>query len=132
MISETLIEGVRPVAYVCGQVFAKLEAIQKAALGDLNAGIRERYFTYAMTLPSAAFGRLFDLNSKHYTKLKNEKPGLAITLDKELQELCRDINISNLPVTFKLEEKGQFAIGYYHQKQAQFSASKSKEIQEER
>jgi CRISPR-associated protein Csd1 len=125
MISEKLNEENKPVAYVCGQVFAKLEAIQRAALGDLNAGIRERYFTYAMTLPSAAFGRLFDLNSKHYTKLKNEKPGLAITLDKELQELCRDIDINNLPVTFKLEEKGQFAIGYYHQKQEQYSANKS-------
>ncbi len=125
MISEKLNEENKPVAYVCGQVFAKLEAIQRAALGDLNAGIRERYFTYAMPLPSAAVGRLFDLNSKHYTKLKNEKPGLAITLDKELQELCRDIDINNLPVTFKLEEKGQFAIGYYHQKQEQYSANKS-------
>lgn len=132
MISKKLSEGTKPVAYVCGQIFAKLESIQKAALGDLNAGIRERYFTYAMTMPSAAFGRLFDLNSKHYTKMKNEKPGLAITLDKDLQELCKDIDINNLPVTFKLEEKGQFAIGYYHQKQAQYSTNKSKDNQEEK
>jgi len=131
VITEKLEEGRKPVAYVCGQIFAKLESVQYAALGDLNAGIRERYFTYAMTLPSAALGRLFDLHSKHYTKLKNEKPGLAITLDKELQELCKDVGINNLPPTFTLEEKGQFAIGYYHQKQAQFKGAKSKENKEE-
>jgi CRISPR-associated protein Csd1 len=116
VIKDNIQEGNRPVAYVCGQIFAKLESIQYAALGDRNAGIRERYFTYAMTLPASAFGRLFNLNSKHFTKLKNEKPGLAINLDKELQELCKDIDINNFPSTFLLEEQGQFAIGYYQQK----------------
>jgi CRISPR-associated protein Csd1 len=126
MITEKIEEGSRPVAYICGQIFAKLESIQHAALGDRNAGIRERYFTYSMTSPASAFGRLFNLNSKHFTKLKSEKPGLAITLDKELQDLCKDVDIRNFPTTFKLEEQGQFAIGYYHQKQAQFSGIKSK------
>jgi CRISPR-associated protein Csd1 len=67
------------------------------------------------------------LNSKHFTKLKSEKAGLAITLDKELQGLCKDVDINRFPTTFKLEEQGQFAIGYYHQKQAQFGGIKSKE-----
>jgi CRISPR-associated protein Csd1 len=132
VITDKIEKGMRPVAYVCGQIFAKLESIQYAALGDRNAGIRERYFTYAMTLPSAAFGRLFDLHSKHYTKLKNEKPGLAVNMDKELQELVKDVDINKLPATFLLEEKGQFAIGYYHQKQAQFSGNKAKENKEEK
>ena len=123
MISEKMEDGYKPVAYVCGQIFAKLESIQYAALGDRNAGIRERYFTYAMTSPAAAFGRLFNLNSKHFTKLKSDKPGLAVTLDKELQELCKDIGINSFPATFALEEQGQFAIGYYHQRQKQFSSA---------
>lgn len=124
VITEKIEEDNKPVAYVCGQIFAKLESIQYAALGDINAGIRERYFTYVMTSPPAAFGRLFDLSSKHYKKIKNEKPGLAITLDKELQNLVKNIDINKLPATFSLEEKGQFVIGYYHQRQAQFSGSK--------
>lgn len=121
MITERRAQGDRPIAYVCGQIFAKLESIQYAALGDRNAGIREKYFTYAMTSPSAAFGRLFNLNAKHFTKLKSEKPGLAVTLDKELQELCKYIDIQSFPALFHLEEQGQFAIGYYHQKQEQFA-----------
>lgn len=121
MITENTVQGDRPVAYVCGQIFAKLESIQYAALGDRNAGIREKYFTYAMTSPAAAFGRLFNLHSKHFTKLKSEKPGLAVTLDKELQGLCKDVDIQKFPQLFLLEEQGQFAIGYYHQKQTQFA-----------
>jgi CRISPR-associated protein Csd1 len=121
MVMENKADGNRPVAYICGQIFAKLESIQYAALGDRNAGIREKYFTYAMTTPAAAFGRLFNLHSKHFTKLKGEKPGLAVTLDKELQELCKDVDINSFPQLFQLEEQGQFAIGYYHQKQAQFA-----------
>ncbi len=131
MISERLQNDKLPVAYVFGQIFAKLESVQYHALGDRNAGIRERFFTYAMTLPGAAFGKLFDLNSKHYKKLKNEKPGLAINLDKELQELVKAIDINKMPATFTLEEKGQFAIGYYHQRQEQFSGNKNDKIGEE-
>ncbi len=111
----------KPIAYVCGQIFAKLESIQYAAHGNLNAGIREKYFTFSMTSPSSAFGRLFNLNSKHFTKLKGEKPGLAVILDKELQALCKGIKIEEFPSTFSLEEQGQFAIGYYHQKNDQFN-----------
>lgn len=131
VITQKMEEGHNPIAYVCGQIFAKLESIQYAALGDRNSGIRERYFTYTMTLPASAFGRLFDLSSKHFTKLKTEKPGLAVTLDKELQYLVKEVDIKKMPATFSLEEKGQFAIGYYHQKQAQFSSAKSEKNKEE-
>lgn len=127
MITKDGIQGEKPVAYICGEIFAKMESIQYAAAGgDRNAGIREKYFTYAMTTPLAAFGRLFNLSSKHFTKLKHEKPGLAVNLDKELQELCKGIEIDRFPAIFKLEEQGQFAIGYYHQKQKQFAETTKK------
>ncbi len=126
MIMENDVQGEKPIAYICGQIFAKLEHIQYKSLGDRNAGIREKFFTYAMTTPAAAFGRLFNLNSKHLTKLKSEQPGAAVNLDKDLQELCRGIDILKFPQQFLLEQQGQFAIGYYHQKQAQFAGSNNK------
>lgn len=131
MITEDSVQGEKPIAYICGQIFAKMEGIQYAAAGgDRNAGIREKYFTYAMTTPAAAFGRLFNLSSKHFTKLKHEKPGLAVNLDKELQELCGEIDLEKfpqvLPAMFRLEEQGQFAIGYYHQRQKQFAEANKK------
>ncbi len=131
MVQEKLTGTNKPVAYICGQIFAVLESIQYAAQGKTNAGIRERYFTFTLTAPSPAFGRLFNLSSKHFTKLKGEKPGLAVVLDKELQALCKEIKIENFPSVFTLEEQGQFAIGYYHQKQAQFNRAELKETIEE-
>lgn len=126
MVTENGIQGEKPIAYTCGEIFAKMESIQFAALGERNAGIREKFFSYAMTTPAAAFGRLFNLNSKHFTKLKHEKPGLAVNLDKELQELCLGIDINKFPAMFRLEEQGQFAIGYYHQRQKQFAEANTK------
>lgn len=110
--------------YICGRIFAVLESIQRAALGkDINAGIRERFFTFASTNPSSAFGRLMKLTQNHLTKLKNEKAGLAVVLDRELQELIS--KIQEFPAIFALEEQGQFAIGYYHQKQDTWKNAKS-------
>lgn len=123
MIKERLDnENTRP-AYVCGRIFAVLESIQRAALGkEINAGIRERFFSFASTNPSPAFGRLMKMSQNHITKLKSEKAGLAVILDKELTELFSKIN--EFPAVFSLEEQGQFAIGYYHQKQDTFSRAK--------
>lgn len=109
-------------AYTAGRIFAMLESIQTAALGkDLNAPIRDRFFSAASTNPAAAFGRLLKLSQAHFGKLRGEKPGLAVMLDKKMGELvCR---ITNFPTTFSLEEQGRFAIGYYHQRQENFSGT---------
>lgn len=119
MIQEKLDTSNKATAYICGRIFAVLESIQRAALGkNINAGIRERFFSFASTSPSSAFGRLMKMSQNHLSKLKSEKPGFAVVLDKELQELFS--NIKEFPAVFSLEEQGQFAIGYYHQKQDNF------------
>lgn len=106
--------------YVAGRIFAVLESIQNAAMGDkLNAPIRDRFFSFAATNPSPAFGRLLKLSQNHLAKLRGEKYGLFVTLDKKLGELfCK---ITAFPPSFSLEEQGQFAIGYYHQRQDNFT-----------
>jgi len=129
-MQEKLDVGNRTAAYTCGRIFAVLESVQRAALGkDINAGIRERFFAFASTNPSAAFGRLMKLSQNHLTKLKGEKPGLAVVLDKELQALFK--NIDAFQAVFSLEEQGQFSIGYYHQKEHQFNKTELKETVEE-
>lgn len=116
-------------AIVCGKIFAVMEGIQRAAQGkDLNAGIRERFFSFASTSPAPAFGRLMKLSQNHISKLKHERPGLAVVLDRQLQELCSHLN--GFPAIFSLEEQGQFALGYYHQKQQDYdNAINNKELQ---
>lgn len=110
-------------AYLCGRLFASIEGIQKAALGkDINAGVRERFFSSASSSPAAAFGRLLRQMQNHLTKVKQDKPQLAIYLDKEVQELCQ--SIKEFPAILSLEEQGQFALGYYHQKHYYFNKTK--------
>ncbi|MCL4547857.1 MAG: type I-C CRISPR-associated protein Cas8c/Csd1, partial [Bacteroidetes bacterium] len=65
------------IAYTCGGIFAVMESIQyHASGGNLNAGIRERFFSFASTMPATAFGRLMKLTQHHLSKIRGEKPGL--------------------------------------------------------
>lgn len=129
MIKEQNDPSATSQAIVCGKIFAVMEGIQRAAQGkDLNAGIRERFFSFASTSPAPAFGRLMKLSQNHISKLKHEKPGLAVVLDRQLQELCSFLD--DFPTIFSLEEQGQFALGYYHQKQQDYdNAKNNKELQ---
>ncbi|TRZ52017.1 type I-C CRISPR-associated protein Cas8c/Csd1 [bacterium] len=129
MIKEQCDPNDKRPAIICGKIFAVMESIQKAAIGkELNAGIRERFFSYASISPAPAFGRLMKLSQNHMSKLKHEKPGLAVFFDKQMQELCSLLN--GFPAIFSLEEQGQFALGYYHQKQQDFDNTKTnKELQ---
>jgi CRISPR-associated protein Csd1 len=111
-------------AYLVGRLFAQIEGVQRSALGkNLNAGIRERFFSAASTNPSAAFGRLMKLTQNHLSKIRQEKPGLAVVLDTEITDLCSRIN--GFPSILTLEQQGQFALGYYHQKHYNFSKTKN-------
>ena len=123
MLKEELdLENKTP-AYLCGRLFALIEGIQLSALGkNVNAGVRERFFAAASSNPAPAFGRLMRLTQHHLTKLKQEKAGLAVILDKEVTELCSLID--QFPAILNLEQQGQFALGYYHQKQFNFTRAK--------
>ncbi len=117
-MKECLDTGNLSPAYVCGQIFAVMVDIQRAALGkNVNAGVRERFFSFASTTPASAFGRLMKMSQNHLTKIKGEKPGIFFVLDRELQELNAKITGNIYPSTLSLEEQGQFALGYYHKKQ---------------
>ncbi|MGD0338613.1 MAG: type I-C CRISPR-associated protein Cas8c/Csd1 [Bacteroidota bacterium] len=124
----TLDESNKNIAYTCGRLFAVLESIQyHASGGNLNAGIRERFFSFASAMPATAFGRLMKLSQHHLSKIRGDKPGLAVNLDKKLQELIGKIEGFRFPAVFSLEDQASFAIGYYHQRQNDFINKSDKE-----
>lgn len=113
-------------AYTCGRIFAVFESIQyHASGGNLNAGIRERFFSFASTMPATAFGRLCKLAQHHLSKIRGENVGLAVNLDKKLQELMSRVEGTRFPAVFSLEDQASFAIGYYHQRQKDFTTKQS-------
>lgn len=116
-------------AYLLGKLFAVLERIQTQALGELNAGIADRYYGSASAVPFSVFPRLLSGAKHHLSRLRKDKTGMAVNLDKDLGEI-----ISALPETFprhlSIDEQGRFAIGYYHQKQRYFAKKETTESTE--
>lgn len=113
-------------AYLLGRLFAVLERIQYQALGELNAGIADRYYGSASAVPFSVFPRLLSGAKHHLSRLRKDKAGMAVNLDKDLGEI-----IAKLPETFprhlSIDEQGRFAIGYYHQKQSYFAKKETVE-----
>ena len=113
-------------AYLLGRLFAVLERIQYQALGELNAGIADRYYGSASAVPFSVFPRLLSGAKHHLSRLRKDKAGMAVNLDKDLGEIT-----AKLPETFprhlSIDEQGRFAIGYYHQKQSYFAKKETAE-----
>jgi CRISPR-associated protein Csd1 len=107
--------------YLLGRLFSTLENVQRAALGtQLNATIRDRYYGAASATPAGVFPVLLRNAQNHMSRLRKDKPGLAVALEKEIGQIV-DLLPSSLPRSLRLESQGRFAIGYYHQTQARFA-----------
>lgn len=116
-------------AYRLGRLFAVLERIQEGALGkEVNATIADRYYGTASSVPYSVFPRLLAGCKNHLSKIRKDKPGYAVNLNKDLASVIEGLP-SEFPKHFSIEQQGQFAIGYYHQKQSYF-AKKSEFISE--
>ena len=99
-------------AFRCGRLFAVLEKIQKEALGDINATIKDKFFASACSTPDLVFTRLLKLAQPHLAKLED---GKNIYYDKLLQEILAEIE--TFPKALSLQKQGDFILGYYQQKQ---------------
>ena len=129
-VPMALDENNRNVAYLLGRLFAVLERIQGQALGEkINAGISERYYGSASSVPFSVFPRLLSGARHHLGKLRKDRPGSAVYLDKDIGEIVGHLPESFLPRHLSIDDQGRFAIGYYQQKQRYFE--KKSETREE-
>jgi CRISPR-associated protein Csd1 len=108
-------------AYVTGRLFALLEKIQSDSLGgDLNATIKDRYFSAASATPAVVFPRLIRLSQHHLAKMET---GQKIYYEKLLGEVMNKLN--DFASHLGLEDQGLFAVGYFHQRQNLFTSKKA-------
>jgi CRISPR-associated protein Csd1 len=98
-------------AYQCGRLMAVMAGLQRAALGDVGAGIVQRYYAAASSTPALVLGRLSRTSQFHINKLEG---GLAYWYESKLAEIWGKIKDS-IPATLTLEEQSLFALGYYQQ-----------------
>jgi CRISPR-associated protein Csd1 len=104
-------------AYKCGRLLAVIERIQSAAIGNPNATLTDRYYGSASTAPASVFGVLLRMTQPHLSKLRKQREGLAIALERALQDAMPD----HFPTTLSQTEQGLFALGYYHQRREFFT-----------
>lgn len=107
--------------YQLGRLFAVYELAQRAALGGVKATIRDKYFGAASSAPASIFPLIIAHAQSYLSKVRKEKPGWAHMIEKELEEVMGRITPAlpfSLPRALRLEDQGEFAIGYYHQRKA--------------
>ncbi|MBT9136620.1 MAG: hypothetical protein DDT34_01702 [Firmicutes bacterium] len=109
-------------AYHAGRMMAVLAALQQSALGDVGAGVIQRYYASASTTPALVLGRLIKSAQFHLSKLDR---GLAHWYEMRLASVSTGIGTS-LPTTLTLEEQALFALGYYQQKAALYAVRSGK------
>jgi len=98
-------------AYHCGRLLAVLSNLQRAALGDVGAGVVQRYYAAASQTPGLILGRLAANARNHLAKLDG---GLSVWFeDKIADAMCRLGDC--IPPMLDLEGQGLFALGYYQQ-----------------
>ncbi|MFN3956077.1 MAG: type I-C CRISPR-associated protein Cas8c/Csd1 [Tepidimonas ignava] len=98
-------------AYHCGRALALFARLQRAALGDIGAGVVQRYYTAATQTPGLILGRLASNAKNHLGKLD---AGLAAWYEGQLADIMGRIRDA-IPRTLSLEEQSLFALGYYQQ-----------------
>ena len=115
------------VPYLLGRIFSILETIQEAANPGINTTIKDRYFNSAAATPAIIFPPLIALAQKHLKKLTGDRPGLAISLNRQLTALLSLLPITTFPARMSLPEQGAFQLGYYHQTQARYQKKEEPE-----
>lgn len=103
--------------YRLGRLFSVLDAAQYAALGKVNAGVKERFFAAASATPGHVFPLLLRSAQNHLSSIRKKgHVGRAIRLDKEISEILEKFNGHvPFPHALSLDDQGRFVIGFYHE-----------------
>lgn len=107
-------------AYVLGRLFAVLEKVQQEAVGDVNASIKDRYFTSACAAPASVFPILLRLSQHHIAKVG------AYYHDKRIETILNKLDVEKNPIPrhLSLDDQGVFVLGYYHERKDLWTSKK--------
>lgn len=111
-MTESLNTETMDPGYLCGRLFSVFDRLQYLALGNLNAGVVERFYASASTTPALVMGRLFSNAQNHLAKVGG---GAAENVRKDIETISIQLG-DHFPPSLDLEGQGRFALGYYHQK----------------
>ncbi len=128
VLTMSLNEASTQPAYVLGRLFAWLERAQQAAIGgNVNATIKDRYFTSACATPASVFPVLLRLAHHHFAKAEYGR-----YIENQVEALLDKLEGKPFPPRLSLDEQGVFILGYYHQRAAWHSEKNKTAINEEK
>lgn len=135
---EELDDGVTERAYLCGRLLAVYEGLQETVYysaneSKVNVSVADRYYSLASVSPQVAFPKIVNLGKKHLAKLGRERAGLRYVIESDLARLCdliRNPEGGEFPGNFSIVDQGRFALGYYHQRAADFKRRRTKPVPE--
>jgi len=115
------------IGYRLGRLFAIVERIQEEAVPGANATVRDRFFSSATATPGHTFPIILK-NAQHgLAKIRKDKPGWAVTLEKQIQDIVGGIDAATgFPASLSSEKQGMFILGYYQQRQDFFTKKENK------
>jgi CRISPR-associated protein Csd1 len=132
---ETCMPGLNPGApypgYQCGRMFAVLEQIQRASLGEVNTTIADKFLPAATTTPRAILVMLNKNASGHLRRLRRHNAGAYHALNSRLDEVLSHLGAnSNIPAVLDTGGQAQFILGYHHQRAADMAAARARAQQQ--
>jgi CRISPR-associated protein Csd1 len=115
--------------YRLGRLFAVLEDAQRAGVGKVNAGIRDKYVGAASAAPRRVFPLLLRGTQNHLSAAhKKARGGWATNLEKEMSQIMGGLSAATpFPATLSIDDQGRFFVGYYHQQSDLFTKAPPKD-----
>lgn len=131
VLQVSLNEESKNKAYVLGRLFAVLERAQLEAYPNINATIKDRYFTSACATPGSVFPTLIKLSRHHIRVIK--EPKLKCYLDNQIKDMIDKLDVEDtpFPLHLSLEDQGYFVVGYYQQVQKRYIKKSENDNEEE-
>ena len=134
-------EETHDIPYRLGRLFAIIELAQSSALGELNAGVRDKFYGGASSSPHSTFPLLLDNYRTHISSLRKGKKAkwvkgdskkLANWLEARVGEIVRVFDAETpFPRHLSLEEQGRFVVGYYQQRFKKYNKQEDSNIPED-
>jgi CRISPR-associated protein Csd1 len=119
-VTEQLAPDEQHPAYLHGRLLAVFEQIQYAALGDVNANVVDKFFATMSSAPAMVVARLQENARNHLRKIRGEKPGAFVSLERRLSEVIGLLSAAPPPQRLSLQDQARFALGFYHEKAKRF------------
>ena len=128
-IKESMDKTNNSTPYLLGRLFAIYELIQEKTSNGTQHTVREHNFRLASMRPASAFPHLERLSIAHLSRMNSEKDmGLKVHYQRMIEEVM-GMMTEPFPRQLSQFQQGEFIVGYYQQKQENFTPSDKKKEQ---